>query len=67
MDEEAKHSMIQGQHLALRCHPQKRSTPMGSPSTDPTVEYGPLTGNHHRHHQKEQKSYLHKLDQQGRA
>jgi hypothetical protein len=29
VDAEANHSMIQGQHLALRCHPQKRSMPTG--------------------------------------
>jgi hypothetical protein len=32
VDAEAIHSMIQGQHLALRCHPQKWSMPTGSPS-----------------------------------
>jgi hypothetical protein len=59
VDAEVIHSMLQGQHLALRCRPQKRSTSMGSPSVGPTVESGPPTGNRYRHHQKGEKSYLH--------
>jgi hypothetical protein len=64
IDAEVIHSMIQGQHLALRCHPHKWSMRMGSPSTGPTVESRPLTGNHPRHDWKREKNYMHKLDQQ---
>jgi hypothetical protein len=67
VDVKAKHLMIQMQHLALRCHRQKRSTPTGSTSTGPTIESGLLTGNHTRHHRKGEENYLHKLDQQGKA
>jgi hypothetical protein len=38
-----------------------------SPSTGPTVESGPLTGNRSQHHQKGERNYLHKLDQQGKC
>jgi hypothetical protein len=67
VDTEEIHSTIQGQHLALRCHPQKRSTPTGSPSMGPTIESGPLTGKHPWHHRKGEKNYLHKLDQKGKS
>jgi hypothetical protein len=59
----AKHLMIQGQHLALRCRHQKRSMPTGSLSTDPTIDSGPLTGNRPWHHQKGEENYLTQLDQ----
>jgi hypothetical protein len=62
VEAEAKYSTIQVKHLALRCRPQKPST-----HTGPTVESGPLTGNRPRHHQKGDKNYLHKLDQQGKV
>jgi hypothetical protein len=67
VDAEAKHSIIQGQHLDLRYRPQKQSMPTRSSSMGPTVESGPLTGNSHPHHRKEEKNYLHKLDQQGKT
>jgi hypothetical protein len=59
LDAKAIHSMIQGQHFALRCCPQKRSMPTGSPSMRPTIESGPLTDNRPQHHRKGEKHYLH--------
>jgi hypothetical protein len=56
IDVEAIHSMIKGQHLTLRCHRQKWSTPMGSPTMGPTIEFGPLTGNLPWHHRKGEKN-----------
>jgi hypothetical protein len=54
-------------NIALRCCNQKQTTPTRSPKTGPTVEFGPLTGNRPRHHQKGEKNYLHKLDKQEKA
>jgi hypothetical protein len=52
--------MIQGQHPSLRCHPQKRSTPMVPPSTGSNrQESGPPTGCHPRGHWKGEGNYLH--------
>jgi hypothetical protein len=52
--------MIQGQHIVIRCHPQKRFTPMMSPSIGfNRQESGPPTGSHPRHHQKGEESYMH--------
>jgi hypothetical protein len=52
-------SMIQGQHLALRCRPHKWSTPMVSPSMGSNYqESGPPTGSHPRHHRKGEENYL---------
>jgi hypothetical protein len=51
--------MIQGQHLALRCCPQKRPIPMGSPSTrSNSQESGPPTDSHPQCHQKGEENYL---------
>jgi hypothetical protein len=53
-------SAIQGQYLALRCHPQKRSTPMVSPSTGSNCqESEPSTSSYPRRHRKGEKNYLH--------
>jgi hypothetical protein len=54
--------MIQGKHLALRCHPQKRSMPMVSLSTRLNrLESGPPIGSHPQHHRKEEGNYMHKV------
>jgi hypothetical protein len=59
VEAEAIHSIIQGQHLALRCRPQKRSMPTVSPSTGSNHwEFGPPTGNSPRHRRKGEKNYL---------
>jgi hypothetical protein len=53
VDTEAIHSTLQGQHLVLRCRPQKRSMPMRSPSTRSNrPKPGPPIDNCSRHHQK---------------
>jgi hypothetical protein len=58
---------IQGQHLTLRCCPQKRLTPTGYPSTRSNYrESEPPTGNHHRRHRKEKFYYLHMVNQQAK-
>jgi hypothetical protein len=54
--------MIKEKHLALRCHPLKRSMPMVSPSAvSNRQESGPPIGSHPRHHRKGVESYLHTL------
>jgi hypothetical protein len=53
LDAEVIHSMIQGQHLTLRCRPQKRSMPSSLPARGPTVMSGPFT------HRKEEENYMH--------
>jgi hypothetical protein len=58
VDAEVIHSMIQGQYLALKCRPQKRSTPTGSPSTGPTIESRALTDKHPQYHRKREKNYM---------
>jgi hypothetical protein len=59
VDAEVIHSMIEGQLLSLRCHPHKRSTPRGSPSTgyNRPKSRSP-TGSRPQHHQKGEKNYL---------
>jgi hypothetical protein len=57
---EAIYSTIQGQHLILRCHSQKRSMSKGSPSTGSNhPKSGSPTGCRTRHRRKEGKYYLH--------
>jgi hypothetical protein len=54
---EAIHSMIQGQHLALRCCTHKWSMPTVSPRTGSNRwEFGPPTSNHPRHCRKGEKN-----------
>jgi hypothetical protein len=48
-------SIIQGQHLVLRCHPQKWPTPMGFNRQ----EFAPPTGSHPQRHRKGAENYLH--------
>jgi hypothetical protein len=67
IDAEVIHSTIQGQHLTLRCCPQKWSTPIGSPNMGPTVEYGPLTSDLPWHHRRERRTTCTQLGQQGEA
>jgi hypothetical protein len=65
---EAILSTIQGQHLFLRCRPQKRLTPMEDPSMGSNRrEFGPPIGNHHRRHRKGKKNHLHIVNQQDKA
>jgi hypothetical protein len=54
--------MIQWQHLALRCCPQKWATPTGSPSMGSNHQKsGPPTGSHPQCHQKGEENYLHTI------
>jgi hypothetical protein len=47
--------------------PSEAVNAYGVSSMGPTVESGSLSGNRPRHHQKGEKNYIHKLDQQGKA
>jgi hypothetical protein len=68
MDAEVNHSMVQGQHLTLRCHPQQRSMPMAPPSIVGTrQESGPPTDRYPRLPQKGERNYLHIVNQHGKA
>jgi hypothetical protein len=51
--------MIQGQHLALKCHPQKPHMPTGSLSARSNrQESGPPTGSHPQCHRKGEENYM---------